>query len=173
MGLLDEVLQAAQQQQGQQQGSPNQQAASGPNMAKPLMLALGALLVGKMMGGGAQAAAQSAPTPQNQAGGIPDGGLMGGLGGLLQKLNDAGHGQTVKSWTSPGPNQPIAPNHLGAAIGQQNVAVAAQQAGLSEQELLQHLAQNLPQIVSKLTSNGATMPSLAEIAAALTQSQQR
>jgi uncharacterized protein YidB (DUF937 family) len=32
-------------------------------------------------------------------------------------------------------------------------------------------AQNLPQIVSKLTANGTTMPSLAQVAAALTQQQ--
>jgi uncharacterized protein YidB (DUF937 family) len=167
MGLLDEVLAQA----AQQQGMGNQQASAGPGLAKPLMLALGALLVGKMMGGGAQS--QAAPAAEPAGAGIPDGGLVGGLGGLLQKLNDAGHGQVVKSWTSPGPSQPIDPNHLGAAIGPQNVAVAAQQAGLNEQELLQHLAQNLPQIVSKLTANGAQMPSLAQIAAALTQGQQR
>jgi uncharacterized protein YidB (DUF937 family) len=75
----------------------------------------------------------------------------------------------------PIPRRPITsdlrPNHLGAAIGPQNVAVAAQQSGLNEEELLQHLAQNLPQIVSKLTANGTTMPSLAQVAAALTQQQ--
>jgi uncharacterized protein YidB (DUF937 family) len=166
MGLLDQVL---------AQAAQNQQTSAGPNLVKPLVAALGALLVGKMMGEGAQAAAPFPQTPASSApaGGIPDGGLMGGLGGLLQKLNDAGHGQVVKSWTSPGPNQPISPGHLGAAIGPQNVQVAAQQAGLNEQELLQHLAQNLPQIVSSLTQNGAAMPSLAQIAAALTQRQQR
>ena len=149
MGLLDEIL---------AQAVPNQQA-SGPN---PFAVALQSLLVG----GSPQGAAQPAAAPNN-----PDGGLVGGLSGLLQKLQDAGHGQTVQSWTSPGPSQQIAPTHLGAAIGQQNVAVAAQQSGLNEQELLQHLAQNLPQIVSKLTANGTTMPSLAQIAAALTQQQ--
>jgi uncharacterized protein YidB (DUF937 family) len=165
MGLLEQVLaQAAQSQQG----------SAGPGLAKPLMLALSALLLGKMAGEGGQASAQpAAPAPAAPAGGIPDGGLVGGLTGLLQKLQDNGHGEVVKSWTSPGPNQPIDPRHLGAAIGQQNVQVAAQQAGLSEQELLQHLAQNLPQIVSSLTQNGATMPSLAQIAAALTQGQQQ
>jgi uncharacterized protein YidB (DUF937 family) len=166
MGLLEQVL---------AQAAQNQQTSTGPNMVKPLVAALGALLVGKMMGEGAQASAQPAApaAPAAPAGGIPDGGLVGGLTGLLQKLQANGHGEVVKSWTSPGPNQPIDPRHLGAAIGQQNVAVAAQHAGLTEQELLQHLAQNLPQIVSSLTQNGATMPSLAQIAAALTQGQQR
>ena len=167
MGLLEQVL---------AQAAQNQQASAGPgagpSLAKPLMLALSALLLGKMVGGGGQASVQPtapAASPAAPAGGIPDGGLVGGLTGLLQKLQDNGHGAVVKSWTSPGPNQPINPRHLGAAIGPQNVSVAAQQAGMSEQELLQHLAQNLPQIVSSLTQNGATMPSLAQIAAALTQ----
>lgn len=146
MGLLDEIL---------AQAAPNQQAPSGSN---PLAAALQTLLVG-------------APAAAPSTSGIPDGGLVGGLGGLLQKLEDAGHGQAVQSWTSPGQKQQIAPNHLGTAIGPQNVAVAAQQSGLNEQELLQHLAQNLPQIVSKLTANGTTMPSLVQVAAALTQQQ--
>jgi uncharacterized protein YidB (DUF937 family) len=153
MGLLDELL---------AQAVPNQQAPSGPN---PLAAALQTLLVGAP----SQAVTQPAAAPN--ASGIPDGGLVGGLGGLLQKLQDAGHGQAVQSWTTPGPNQQIAPHHLGAAIGPQNVTVAAQQSGLDEQELLQHLAQNLPQIVSTLTANGTRMPSLAEVAAALTQQQ--
>ena len=153
MGLLDEIL---------AQAVPNQQAPSGSN---PLAAALQTLLVGASP----QTAAQPAAAPSTS--GNLDGGLVGGLGGLLQKLQDAGHGQAVQSWTSSGPKQQIAPNHLGTAIGPQNVAVAAQQSGLNEQELLQHLAQNLPQIVSKLTANGTTMPSLAQVAAALTQQQ--
>jgi uncharacterized protein YidB (DUF937 family) len=167
MGLLEQVL---------AQAAQNQQPSSGSGLAKPLMLALSALLLGKVAGEGGQASAQPAApaaAPAAPAEGIPDGGLVGGLTGLLEKLQQNGHGEVVKSWTSPGPNQPIDPRHLGAAIGPQNVQVAAQQAGLSEQELLQHLAQNLPQIVSSLTQNGATMPSLAQIAAMLTQGQQQ
>ena len=80
MGLLDEVNQAM--------GG----AAPGGNLTKPLMIALGALLVGKMMSGGsAQAAApQSAPSADSSS--SADGGLLGGVGGLLDKLKDAGHG---------------------------------------------------------------------------------
>ena len=45
---------------------------------------------------------------------------------------------------------------------------AAQQAGVTEQELLSQLSQNLPQFVDKLTANGR-IPSLQEIAGALLQ----
>ena len=151
MGLLDEVTGAM------------SSSAPGGNLTKPLMIALGALLVGKMMsGGGAQAS-----TPAASA---PDGGLLGGVGGLLDKLKDAGHGDKVNSWvgTGTGEKKPIAPGELGAALGQQNVSNAAQQANMSEQQLLSMLAQNLPQIIGKLTANGG-IPSLQQVAAALTQ----
>jgi uncharacterized protein YidB (DUF937 family) len=98
----------------------------------------------------------------------PDGGLVGGLGGLLEKLQSAGHGETVKSWLGPGQNQPIEPGQLGSALGQKNIGAAAQQAGVSEQEFLSQLAQVLPQFVDKLTPNGR-IPSLQEISAALQQ----
>jgi uncharacterized protein YidB (DUF937 family) len=98
----------------------------------------------------------------------PDGGLVGGLGGLLEKLQTAGHGETVKSWLGPGQNQPIGPGQLGSALGQNNIGAAAQQAGVTEQDFLSQLAQALPQFVDKLTPNGR-IPSLQEIAAALQQ----
>ena len=150
MGLLDEV------------NDVMGKSAPGGNLTKPLMIALGALLVGKMMSGGsAQASAPAASAP--------NGGLLGGVGGLLDKLKDAGHGDKVNSWVDPGTEKkPIAPGELGTALGQQNVSNAAQQANMSEQQLLSMLAQNLPQIVSKLTANGG-IPSLQQIASALTQ----
>jgi uncharacterized protein YidB (DUF937 family) len=143
MGLLDQVL---------------AQAGQGGN--NPLMSALEALLVNSPGGQAAQ------PSP----GGAPDGGLVGGIGGLLQKLQDAGHGETANSWVGPGPNKPIQPGHLGAALGPNTVSAAAQHSGLDEQQLLTQLAQNLPQIIDKLTASG-TIPSLQQLAAAFSQAQ--
>jgi uncharacterized protein YidB (DUF937 family) len=149
MGLLDEVNEAM--------GS----AAPGGNLTKPLMIALGALLVGKMMSGGSASAAPAASSA--------DGGLLGGVGGLLDKLKDAGHGDKVDSWVGGGVKKPIAPGELGAALGPNTVSSAAQQANVSEQQLLSMLAQNLPQIIGKLTAGGGGIPSLQTIATALTQ----
>ena len=98
----------------------------------------------------------------------PDGGLVGGLGGLLEKLQNAGHDDTVNSWLGPGQNQPIEPGQLGSALGQKSIGQAAQQAGITEQDFLSQLAQVLPQFVDKLTPNGR-IPSLQEIATALSQ----
>ncbi|ARP98870.1 YidB family protein [Pseudorhodoplanes sinuspersici] len=155
MGLLDAV----------------NNSTPGGNIAKPLMIALGTLLVHKMFSGSNAAPLQPSATPEaNSAAGTPDGGLLGGLGGLLNQLQASGHGDKVDSWVGSGQNKPIDPGQLGSALGQKTVSNAAQQAGVSEQELLSQLAQNLPGLVDKLTANGR-LPTLQEVAAALTQPQ--
>ncbi|WP_420959776.1 YidB family protein [Brucella sp. IR073] len=129
------------------------QAVPGGGLAKPLMLALGALFVGKMLsGGGSQDAAQDS---SSQSG--------GGLSGLLNKLSNAGHGDKVSSWIGNGPNQPIEPAQLGQALGPQTVSNLAQQSGMSEDDVLSQLSQNLPGIIDKLTANGQ-VPSEQDLA---------
>ena len=145
------------------------------NLSKPLILGLGALLVSKMLNRGG-AAAQS-PAPQKAGAGnggaaSPDGGFAGGLSGLLEKLQDAGHGDTVKSWVGSGENQPIDPGQLRSALGQKTISDVAQQAGVNEQEFLAQLSQNLPQFVDKLTPNGQ-VPSLQQVVAALSRKEGR
>ena len=126
-------------------------AVPGGNMAKPLMIAAGALLLGKIFGG-IGTAAPTVMAPQNAAN--PDQGLIGGLGGLLDRLKQTGQGNVANSWVSTGPNVPIQPAQLNSALGQQTVSDLARQAGVSEQELLAHLAQVLPKLVDKLTPAG-------------------
>src|SRR5262249_30982508 len=137
------------------------------DLSKPLMLGLGALLLGNVVGAmarGSATAQPSVPKPQGgsaggaappQGGGAggasPEGGLLDGLGGLLEKLQNAGHGETVKSWLGPGQNQPIEPGQLHSALGQKTVSEAAQQAGMPEKDFLSQLAQHLPEFVDKLT----------------------
>src|SRR6516165_379169 len=80
-------------------------AVPGGNIAKPLVVALGALLVGKMMSGGSAPTQPAAPTTGSSQTG--QSGLLGGLGGLLERLTSAGHGAAVTSWLGAGPNAPI------------------------------------------------------------------
>ncbi|ESX82157.1 MULTISPECIES: YidB family protein [unclassified Mesorhizobium] len=132
-------------------------AVPGGNVAKPLMIALGALLVGKMLSGGSSAqpeATQSpAPVPPDTTASA-DGGLLGGLGGLLDKLKDAGHGNVANSWVGTGQNQPINPSDLGSALGPQIIQEIAQRTGLNQQDLLKQLSAALPGLVDQLTPNG-------------------
>ncbi|MER8548831.1 YidB family protein [Mesorhizobium sp. M1169] len=132
-------------------------AVPGGNVAKPLMIALGALLVGKMLSGGSsaqpEAARSPAPVPPDTTASA-DGGLLGGLGGLLDKLKDAGHGNVANSWVGTGQNQPINPSDLGSALGPQIIQEIAQRTGLNQQDLLKQLSAALPGLVDQLTPNG-------------------
>ncbi len=131
-------------------------AVPGGNVTKPLMIALGALLVGKMLTSRSEEpAAPQAPTPTPAGTDTSaDGGLLGGLGGLLDKLKDAGHGNVADSWVGTGQNQSINPGDLGSALGPAVIREIAQRTGMNEQELLQQLSTALPGIVDKLTPNG-------------------
>jgi uncharacterized protein YidB (DUF937 family) len=142
-------------------------AVPGGNITKPLMIALGALLVGKMLSGRSADQPEEAPAPAPTPAGTTsaDGGLLGGLGGLLDKLKDAGHGNVADSWVGTGQNQSINPGDLGSALGPAVIREIAQRTGLNEQELLQQLSTALPGIVDKLTPNGQ-VPQQHQVASA-------
>jgi uncharacterized protein YidB (DUF937 family) len=130
-------------------------------IGKPLMLALLALLAsGALFGRGSKegpATKGSQATPEEGAGG-----LHGGLGGLVDKLQKGGLGSLVNSWIGSGQNQPVSPNQLGPALGPDIIKTLAQRSGLSEEELTRQLSQVLPGLVDKLTPNGR-LPTLAEL----------
>jgi uncharacterized protein YidB (DUF937 family) len=139
-------------------------AVPGGNLATPIAIAAGALLLHHFLGGGSPAAPAPvpAPPPQPSSGGFLDGGgLLGGLSGLVGKLTSAGAGQQVNSWVGQGANQPIDPAHLGTALGPDVVSHLQQRTGLSQQQILDGLAQVLPQLVNNLTPNGR-LPTQAE-----------
>lgn len=143
-------------------------AVPGGNISKPLLIALGALLAGKLLSGGSREAQDSAPqvptgpeqAPQSSG---EDGGLLGGLGDLLDRLRQNGHGETADTWVKPGQNAPVHPADLGKAIGQTTLSEIARRTGMSEEELLKQLSAVLPGLVDKLTPDGR-VPSNAEIA---------
>ena len=130
-------------------------------IGKPLLLALLALLAsGVLFGRGSK---EGPATKGSQA--APDeeaGGLLGGLGGLVDKLQKGGLGNVINSWVGPGQNQPVSPNQLGPALGPDIIKTLAQRSGLSEEELIRQLSQALPGLVDKLTPHGR-LPTLAEL----------
>lgn len=87
----------------------------------------------------------------------------GGLNDLLAKLNNAGLGDVVDSWLKPGENTPLAPDQLQNAAGNETIDNLASKAGVSSNELLEQLSQNLPGIVDKLTPDGK-LPNSQQIA---------
>ncbi len=82
----------------------------------------------------------------------------GGVQGIVQQMEQHGLGDTVRSWVSTGPNQPISAERLHQVFGSGTLAEIAQRVGLSPDELSQKLAQFLPQAVDHLTPNGSVPP---------------
>lgn len=89
--------------------------------------------------------------------------LSGGLGDLINRFKEAGHGATADSWVTKGPNQPIQPGQLEQAIGPDVLNTLSQQTGLSPDELVARLTRELPNAVDQLTPNGR-LPTEAEAA---------
>ncbi len=84
----------------------------------------------------------------------PGGLVSGGLGELVDRFRQNGHGDTVDSWVGTGPNKQVAPDQLESAIGPDVLETLTQQTGLSREELLSRLSNNLPQAVDQYTPNG-------------------
>lgn len=78
----------------------------------------------------------------------------GGLNGVLEKLNQAGFGDQVKSWIGTGANLPISPDALQQALGSGKLQELAARVGVSPEVLKEQLAQHLPGLVDKLSPNG-------------------
>ncbi|SRR5260370_27038909 len=146
MGIFDEAM---------------ENAVPGGNLATPIAVAAGALILGKLFGGSsAPAPAPAAPSPSLPTN-APATDILGGLGDLIGKLAAGGAAPHVNSWVGTGANQPIQPGQLGSALGQQTISDLAQRSGMSQQELLSQLALVLPQLINHLTPNGR-VPTLAE-----------
>ncbi len=119
-------------------------------------------IVGSVMGGGAGAGAlqsilgsilnSSQGGAAGQAGGQAGG--LGGLGGLVQQMNQAGLGSVVNSWIGNGPNQSVDPQALGRVFHPDQLNQWSQQTGMSQDSILGSLSKLLPHAVDQATPNG-------------------
>ena len=116
-------------------GATSSGAQTGPVQASPLGGLLGS--IGGMLGG-------------RGAGGL----LNGGLGELLDRFKQNGHGETAQSWINAGPNKQVSPPELKQAIGPDVLAELEKQTGLSQEELLTRLSRELPSAVDKYSPDG-------------------
>ena len=142
------------------------------NLTKPLIIAAGALLLAKMFSHKSAPvqpesppiAPQPVPVPQtaDEVDTSDHGGLIGNLGGLLEKFQKGGQGDVINSWIGSGQNQTIQPGPLGQILGQSTISDLARKAGINEQDLLNQLAQALPGLINNLTPNGR-LPTTQEL----------
>ncbi len=88
-------------------------------------------------------------------GGTGAGGLLsGGLGELVQRFQQNGHGDVAESWVGTGPNKDVAPQQLEQAIGPDVLDSLTQQTGLSREDILARLSKDLPHAVDQYTPEG-------------------
>ena len=109
---------------------------------------LGSVLNGALQGGAGQQQGAGMPAgvppelAEVLAGMLGNDGGQGGLGGLMEKFNQAGQGDVISSWIGKGENQPISQGQLQDVLGNLSGPLMAALPAL------------LPVIIDKLTPNG-------------------
>ena len=88
------------------------------------------------------------------AGGAAGSVLSSGLGDLLKQFQQSGHTEVANSWVSKGPNKQISVNDLAGALGADQISTLMNQTGLSREELLSGLSQQLPEVINHMTPEG-------------------
>lgn len=88
------------------------------------------------------------------AGGAAGSILSGGLNDLLKGFQRNGLGDVADSWVSKGPNKDISPDDLAKSVGLNDIDLIAKQTGLTREDLLAGLSQQLPRFVDQLTPDG-------------------
>jgi uncharacterized protein YidB (DUF937 family) len=88
------------------------------------------------------------------AGGATGSVLSGGLGDLLKQFRQSGHTEVADSWVSKGPNKQISVNDLASAMGADQIRTLMNKTGLSREELLSGLSQQLPEVINHMTPDG-------------------
>jgi uncharacterized protein YidB (DUF937 family) len=100
------------------------------------------------------------------AGGAAGGILSGGLGDLLKQFQQNGLGDVAKTWVDNGPNKAISTDDLAKALGGDQISTLMAHTGLSRQDLLAGLSQQLPEVVNQLTPDGR-LPTEQELSRSL------
>jgi uncharacterized protein YidB (DUF937 family) len=72
----------------------------------------------------------------------------------MKEFQDGGYGKQMQSWIGSGPNQEIAPNDLGRALGTDTINELSRRTGMGRDELLEGLSQQLPDFIDQLTPQG-------------------
>jgi uncharacterized protein YidB (DUF937 family) len=88
------------------------------------------------------------------AGGAAGSVVSGGLNDLLKQFQQNGHGEVAQSWIGSGPNKTISPDNLANALGADRINTLSSLSGMSREDLLSGLSQQLPDVVDQLTPDG-------------------
>ena len=122
-----------------------------PNVTTPASASGGGL--GGLLSGGLGGLLQG-PLGGLLAGGAAGSVLSGGLNDLLKQFQQSGQGDVAQSWVDTGPNKEISPNDLSKALGEDRIKTLMAHSGMSRDELIAGLSQQLPELINQLTPNG-------------------
>jgi uncharacterized protein YidB (DUF937 family) len=73
---------------------------------------------------------------------------------MVSKLSSKGSGKQVQSWIGKGQNQPISSAEVQRAVNPAMLAQVAKQRNMSPDEVIDYVAQALPDMVDKATPDG-------------------
>lgn len=88
------------------------------------------------------------------AGGAAGSVLSGGLNDLLKQFQQGGQTDIVQSWIGTGPNKSISPDVLSKVLTPDQIRTLSARTGMSRDELIATLSEQLPELVNQLTPNG-------------------
>ena len=131
-------------------------AVPGGGFAKPLILALLALLAARKFGGSDEVSKEelpdfSLPGKKDTAGDESPDAISGGLGELVEQFRKKGLGDAIDSWVGPGENKNVQTREVSDALGGDMVDELTRRTGLSRDDVLDGLAKVLPGAVDKMT----------------------
>jgi uncharacterized protein YidB (DUF937 family) len=87
-------------------------------------------------------------------GSMPGPVLRRGLDNTVRDLEHGGQRDIARSWVSRGPNQPITPEKLGSALGEEAIRDLMEHTGMEREELLEVLSEHLPRVIDHLSPEG-------------------
>ena len=80
---------------------------------------------------------------------------LGGLQGLVAKLQQGGLKDQVASWLGKGENAPVTSDQIKTALEPEQIKALSEKFGASEDDVLKLLAEHLPSAVDKASPDGA------------------
>jgi uncharacterized protein YidB (DUF937 family) len=83
---------------------------------------------------------------------------VGGLAGIVAKLQQAGLDRQVQSWLGSGSNMPLSADQLRSALGNEQVQQIARQFGLPVDRAIELLAEQVPTAVDDASPDGHLPP---------------
>ena len=160
MGILDDLLGglAGQVAGGRASQQEAQATGGGGGMSQVLMALMPVvlqMLSNRGAAGGSGTGGGGLTDVLGQVLGGSGQGATGGLGGLLGQLERAGFGEQANSWVSRGANKPISPDAITQIFGHQGLEQISRQAGISPDEASRGLSALLPEVVDRMTPDGA------------------